>query len=224
MASSCPDLTVIAAAVEGDARLRAANECLPEELAKLAVAVKMLAECASGAKPAKTWIFPVAGVPPSEAIGGGGSGFIKNRGISCYVTPWAGHPAHDLFVDDPHYQCRDKSGKPFPALAVEDGYVLVAHTGWKPADKTRGGNYVMLYLPGRKQIAYYAHLDQVLVKAGDKVAAGQIVGTLGRTGANAVPRRSQTHLHFGLWDAATFRPVNSLPLLRAARVLDVGMP
>ena len=54
------------------------------------------------------------------------------------------------------------------------------------------------------------------MKAGERVQAGQVVGTIGRTGKNAWPRRSQTHLHFGLWDASTFRPVNSYPLLRRA--------
>ncbi|HEY3447154.1 MAG TPA: M23 family metallopeptidase [Myxococcales bacterium] len=219
----CPNPEVVQGAVEADAKLRLTNECLPEELARLAAAVKMYDQCVGSVKPAKTWIFPVANVPPGEAIGGDGQGFVKNRGIVCYVTPWAGHPAHDLFVDDRYHKNLDKNGKPFPTLAVEDAFVMVAHDGWTPEDRSRGGNYVMLYLPGRKQVTYYAHLDKVLVKAGDKVSAGQVLGTIGRTGKNAVPRRSQTHLHFGLWDAESFRPVNSYPLLRAAKMLAVDL-
>ena len=37
--------------------------------------------------------------------------------------------------------------------------MLVARDGWKRGDAAKGGNYLMLYLPGRKQIAYYAHLE-----------------------------------------------------------------
>jgi len=183
----------------------------------------MFAQCAGTARPAKTWIFPVANVPPRQAIGGDGKGYIRNRGVVCYVTPWAGHPAHDLFVDDRYHKCVDGDGKPFPALAVEDAYVLATHEGWTPRDESKGGNYVMLYLPGRHQVAYYAHLDKVLVKPGEKVSAGQVVGTIGRTGKNALPRRSQTHLHFGLWDADRFRPLDSYALLRAAKVLAVDL-
>lgn len=219
----CPNPEVVAAAVEGDARLRAANDCLPEELAKLSAAVKMFDQCAGTVKPAKAWVFPLANIPPGQSIGEDGKGFVKNPGIKCYVTPWAGHPAHDLFVDDRYHKNVDKDGKPFPVLAVEDAYVMVAHDGWTVEDKTKGGNYVMLYLPGRHQVAYHAHLDKVMVKPGDKVAAGQVIGTVGRTGKNAMPRRSQTHLHFGLWDADTFRPVNSHPMLRAAKVLSVDL-
>ncbi|MBI5542260.1 MAG: M23 family peptidase, partial [Deltaproteobacteria bacterium] len=61
-------------------------------------------------------------------------------------------------------------------------------------------------------------------RAGERLAAGQPVGTIGRTGKNAYPRRSQTHLHFGLWDAATFKPVNSYPLLRTATTVQLTVP
>jgi hypothetical protein len=222
--SPCLDPLVLAAAAEADLRLRETNDCKPEDLAKLEAAVRMFDACLGTEKPvaAPQWIFPVANVTPASGIGGeGGSGFVKNPNIKCYVTAWAGHPAHDLFVDDPHQQSRDKKGRPFPALSVESAFVLVARDGWMPTDNLKGGNYVMLYLPARRQIAYYAHLEVLRVKAGDRLEAGQEVGTIGRTGKNAAPARSQTHLHFGLWDAATFRPVNSYPLLRAAKMQAV---
>lgn len=211
--------------MEGDAKLRETNECLPDELAKLTAAVKMFDECSGKAKPAPRWVFPLANIPPELAIGGnGGSGFVRNPGIKCFVTPGAGHPAHDLFVDDRRQISRDAQGNPFPTLAIEDGWVMVARDGWKPEDRSRGGNYVMLYLPGRRSVAYYAHLDEIFVKPGDRVVAGQLLGTIGRTGKNAVPRRSQTHLHFGLWEAKTFRPYDSFALLRAARTLSAKVP
>jgi murein DD-endopeptidase MepM/ murein hydrolase activator NlpD len=223
----CVDPSVLTAAAEADARLREKNDCNAEDLAKLAAAVTMFDACLGEEKPkpAARWIFPVANVTPASAIGGSdGSGFVKNPNIHCYVTSWAGHPAHDLFVDDPHQTSRDAKGAPFPALAVESAYVLVSRDGWKQTDQTRGGNYAMLYLPARHQIAYYAHLETLEVKAGERLEAGALVGTIGRTGKNASPARSQTHLHFGLWDAATFRPVNSYPLLRAAKMLPATAP
>ena len=223
----CVDPAVLAAAAEADARLRETNDCKAEDLGKLAAAVKMFDACPADEKPkpAARWIFPVANVTPAAGIGGSdGSGFVKNPNIQCYVTPWAGPPAHDLFVDDPHQTSRDAKGRPFPALAIESAYVLVARDGWKQTDQTRGGNYAMLYLPSRHQVAYYAHLETLAVKAGERIDAGQRVGTIGRTGKNAAPSRSQTHLHFGLWDAATFRPVNSYPLLRAAKMQPLTEP
>jgi hypothetical protein len=224
-AGPCPEPGILEAAMEADLQLREKSDCNADELARLSAAVKAFDGCASKVKQAKVWAFPVANVTPGESLGGqGGSGFIRNPNIQCYVTPWAGHPAHDLFVDDPHQTSRDKRGRPFPALAVEDAWVLVARDGWQPGDVGRGGNYLMLYLPGRRQIAYYAHLDSLVVKVGERVAAGQVLGMIGRTGRNAAPARSQTHLHFGLWDAATFRPVNSFPLLRAARTVAVSPP
>ena len=43
---------------------------------------------------------------------------------------------------------------------------------------------------------YYAHLDQQLVSPGERVNAGEIVGTVGNTG-NA--RTTAPHLHFGIY-------------------------
>ncbi|MBI5543987.1 MAG: hypothetical protein HY901_08880, partial [Deltaproteobacteria bacterium] len=156
-AGACPDLAILAAADQADLRLREADECDPEELARLAEAVKMFDSCAGKSSPAKSWVFPVANISPALAIGGaGGSGYVRNPGIKCFVSKGAGHPAHDLFVHDHRQSSRDKEGRRFPAVAVEDGYVLVARDGWQPGDELKGGNYVMLYLPGRQQIAYYA--------------------------------------------------------------------
>lgn len=49
---------------------------------------------------------------------------------------------------------------------------------------------------------YYAHLSQILVKAGDKIRAGQIVGLGGRTG-----RATTEHLHFEIREKG--KPYNS---------------
>lgn len=211
---ACAPELVIAAA-EADRRLRTEGTCAKEALASLGAAVQALSTCAGELKPT-AWIFPVEGVG-LESIGGQGNGYVRSAFLPCYATPSPGHPAHDIFVDDPHHGSRDRQGRPFIARAVEEGRVLVAHDGWTPDDPGRGGNYLMLLLPARRLIAYYAHLETILVRPGERVRAGQAIGTIGRTGRNAWLARSPTHLHFGLWNASSFVPVNSLALLKAAQ-------
>lgn len=203
------------AAAEADRRLRTSGTCDKADLEVLASAVRALAECAGPLKPGR-WVFPVAGVG-LESIGGQGKGFVRSAHLPCYATAYPGHPAHDIFVDDPHHRSRGRQGQEIQARAVEEGMVLVARGGWTPDDPGRGGNYVMLLLPARRLIAYYAHLETIFVRPGERVRGGQPIGTVGRTGKNAWPARSPTHLHFGLWDAATFVPTNSIALLQAAQ-------
>ena len=50
---------------------------------------------------------------------------------------------------------------------------------------------------------YYAHLDRPLVAAGDRVGAGDTLGTVGNTGnAAATP----PHLHFGIYAPRAIDP------------------
>jgi hypothetical protein len=44
------------------------------------------------------------------------------------------------------------------------------------------------------------------------VHGGAVIGTLGRTGTNAFPPRSPTHLHFMLLRAADMAPVDPYPM------------
>lgn len=72
-----------------------------------------------------------------------------------------------------------------PIHAAAPGRVLVAHTGWK-----LHGNVVVID-HGRGVISIGIHMTKVLVKEGDEVEAGQVVGTVGKTG-----RASGPHLHY----------------------------
>ena len=59
---------------------------------------------------------------------------------------------------------------------------------------------------------------EVKAREGDIVEAGQAIGTLGRTGKNAYPKRSPTHLHFSClsFDNGKMTPYNTYTdLLRA---------
>ena len=71
-----------------------------------------------------------------------------------------------------------------PVYAVADGVVLEAKD-----NPTGYGLYVALYHDDFGSL--YAHLSQLLVKKGQQVKAGDIVGYSGNTGASTGP-----HLHF----------------------------
>lgn len=59
-----------------------------------------------------------------------------------------------------------------------------------------GGKYVWLYDSKRSMYLYFAHLETREVERGDKISAGQLIGTVGNTG-NA--RSTPPHLHFGIY-------------------------
>ena len=114
--------------------------------------------------------FPVEGKTPRAILSGFGAerdgGARSHRGV-------------DIFAD-----------RGTPVLAAMDGFVTrVETTG-------RGGNVVWMQpLFGNLRL-YYAHLDTQLVRPGDFVLAGEIIGTVGNTG-NAIT--TPPHLHFGVY-------------------------
>jgi Peptidase family M23 len=69
-----------------------------------------------------------------------------------------------------------------------------------PSYSRGGGNVVHVDIGGAR-IQQYAHLDAIGVRAGQLVAAGTAVGTVGATGAG-IPGQPVTgpHLHFAIWD------------------------
>lgn len=60
-----------------------------------------------------------------------------------------------------------------------------------------GGRVVWVWDPSRGLRLYYAHLHEQLVSSGDRVSAGDVIGTVGNTG-NA--RTTPPHLHFGIYE------------------------
>ncbi len=230
---------LLEAALAAHERLCRAEACTPEDLAVLDAAVAELRACAARQipkvppaaaaalpadkrAPAQRWIFPVSRMRPRDSMGGpDGKGYLKNRRVRCYASARAGHPAHDLFIHDRRQSGRDRQGRPFEALAVEEGYVLAAKGGWTAQGEGGGGNYVLLYLPARNWVAYYAHLESVAVRAGDRLEEGQAIGVIGRSGRNAWQSRSPTHLHFAIWNPAdAWMPLDPYALLRAAIALS----
>jgi len=78
-----------------------------------------------------------------------------------------------------------------PIVAVADG--VVAKANWGSAYGTQIVQQIGLH--SNKVWAIYAHLNKSLVKPGDNVKEGQIIGETGNTGNSSGP-----HLHFELRD------------------------
>lgn len=134
-----------------------------------------------------------------------GSGWTWKRGF--FLTggdPLTGHVGHY------GWDIAAQKGTPIPAF--HDGIVVVAGTagatGVIPGHPEQGASYDLLasglypWLKGGGNtvvissggVLYdYHHLDQISVKAGDKISAGQLIGTVGETGDATGP-----HLHFGM--------------------------
>jgi murein DD-endopeptidase MepM/ murein hydrolase activator NlpD len=89
-----------------------------------------------------------------------------------------------------------------PVIAAAGGIVSSVGTN------TLGGKVVWVARPGRRELHYYAHLDQQLVAPGALVNAGDVIGTVGNTG-NA--QHTPPHLHFGIYSAGG--PVDPLPYI-----------
>src|SRR5215203_6804918 len=90
-----------------------------------------------------------------------------------------------------------------PVVAVCDGVIVErSHT-------PTGGKTLWLKSAGYGWKAYYAHLDKQLVKEGQWVRKGQVIGTIGNTG-NA--RTTPSHLHYGISRSNVW--VNPLPYVK----------
>ncbi len=90
-------------------------------------------------------------------------------------------------------------------IAIADGVVTTYSNscrhnyGKKPVRNCCGngyGNYITINhgsKNGKNYVAYYAHMASIVVRKGQKVKKGQIVGYIGSTG-----RSTGAHLHFGI--------------------------
>ena len=141
--------------------------------------------------------FPVKGYDP-KSIGGRRGNDYSPAGYDFYTgNRHGGHPAHDLFIRDKRRSGQDSvTGTPAEIVAFADGVVIAVNTAWEYPSPIRGGRYIWIFNPEENLYYYYAHLEKVLISPGDIVHAGDTIALLGRTGKNAWPKRSPTHLHF----------------------------
>jgi hypothetical protein len=161
--------------------------------------------------------FPVQGYG-REAIGGvNGNGYLPGSYNYYDGNKHTGHPAHDIFIRDTDQDLLDdRTRKPVNIRVVSAGVVIAYEPQWNKGSALRGGVYVWVYDPQEQRLYYYAHLRQLLVKPGDLVPAGTILGSMGRTGLNAYQKRSPTHLHLmalQVTSTAALPPINLYSVL-----------
>jgi hypothetical protein len=168
--------------------------------------------------------FPLSGYGLKHVGGKRGEGYRPSRYEFVGPKRRIGHPAQDIFVYDGNQDSLDdRTGSPVEVLSLADGIVVSTFSEWapvpqEPGNGQRGGNYVWIYHPAFRVFAYYAHLKNITVTLGERVAGGQAIGTLGRTGINAFAERSPTHLHLMLLRAESMAPLNAYMLLEKAAI------
>ena len=91
-----------------------------------------------------------------------------------------------------------------PVVAPTSGVITRVGTG------KLGGNIIWMRDQKRGHSYYFAHLDKQLVATGAIVKTGDTLGTVGNTG-NA--RYTPPHLHFGIYQYASFDPVHFIQTL-----------
>jgi hypothetical protein len=84
-------------------------------------------------------------------------------------------------------------------LAVRDGVVIRikedgTRGGWNRKYRSQGNNIVIQHSDNSRSGYWHLQKDGALVKLGDTVKQGQIIGLSGKTGYAALP-----HLHFIVW-------------------------
>jgi len=95
-----------------------------------------------------------------------------------------------------------------PIFAVEDGRI--------DRTKLQSNGALQIVMRGKSgSMYYYGHMDKVLIKGGQRVRAGDVIGLMGDTGS-----RGQVHLHFEYWKSGRESdPVDPEPLVN--RICDV---
>jgi murein DD-endopeptidase MepM/ murein hydrolase activator NlpD len=84
-------------------------------------------------------------------------------------------------------------------IAVRDGIVIRVKEdgskgGWNRKYRSQGNNIVIQHSDNSRSGYWHLQKDGALVKVGDTVKQGQVIGLSGKTGFAAIP-----HLHFIVW-------------------------
>jgi murein DD-endopeptidase MepM/ murein hydrolase activator NlpD len=122
--------------------------------------------------------------------------YRETSGYGQRIDPFTGRPAFHAGLDMAAFERA-------PVVATSPG--IVVHAG------TRSGyGYTVEIDHGHGFKTRYAHLRDIQVQRGDRVAIGQRIGSMGSTG-----RSTATHLHYEVWFRG--RAVDPVNFLRAGR-------
>ena len=86
-----------------------------------------------------------------------------------------------------------------PVYATEAGIVLASANQDLYCYRGAYGKFIAIKHPGINLTTLYAHLSLQIVRVGDTVQKGQLIGYVGKTGYATGP-----HLHFGVYASPTF--------------------
>ncbi len=184
--------------------------------------------CQRGGKdfPRDSRIFPLDGYDAKSLSGASDKGYRASGYDYFSGNRHGGHPSFDIFIRDRNQDCLDDlTGMPVKVLSLGGGMVVAVESEWQQGSTLRGGNYIWVYDPGNELLLYYAHNGNLAVRLGDIVKPGDLLGTVGRSGLNAVKPRSPTHLHLTVLAIKDGRPspLNVYQdLARAGKVLSAG--
>jgi len=158
----------------------------------------------------------------SRTIGGKEGGRYQIQGYDFFDgNRHKGHPGHDIFIRDKNQDgLDDGTGKPVEVISASSGIVVSANLNWEPSSSIRGGNYIWIYEPIKSRYYYYAHLNEIFVNVGQIVSKGDRLGTVGRTGVKAYPKRSPTHLHFVVHQSIEGHPKPINPYLELIKATN----
>lgn len=124
---------------------------------------------------------------------------VDSRETSGYgqrIDPFTGRPTFHAGLDMAAFERA-------PVVATSPGTVVFAGT-------RSGYGYTVEIDHGHGFKTRYAHLRDIQVERGERVAIGQRIGSMGSTG-----RSTATHLHYEVWFRG--RPVDPINFLRAGR-------
>jgi murein DD-endopeptidase MepM/ murein hydrolase activator NlpD len=159
----------------------------------------------------RDWVHPVTGTDEKVPARGTRRFGAHRRGVSDPTKCGSGHCGLDL---------AGPRGR--PVVSVAWGTVVRVEHSASGRDG-RSGRYVRVEHP-EGVFTEYMHLDAIEaeIKVGDEVVAGQVLGTLGKTGIHS----GEQHLHFGLEIAieGKLRYIDPTPFLERAEVVAIPPP
>jgi lysostaphin len=139
----------------------------------------------------QTLLIPGAsgGPVPTPKAGSGGSGTGRTVSVGSWLWPVLGSSYISQYFWSGHHAIDIAAPYGAPVVAAVGGTVIFA--GWRSV--TGGGNVIWV-MENNRLYTTYNHLSKWFVHAGQKINAGQRIGSIGTSGEATGP-----HLHFEVW-------------------------